>query len=168
MKKLMLVLLSVIATGFVSAQAEARSIKAFVDANLDQFNVQPESYLSRKEISSARILVNLYGERVITLTVNFKNSCPPGRFCAAVMPQPLEVTVPLQKTETGGCGETIYSGAIDQHPVDGIRQALTVVDNSRNTCKYYLAIPMTEVVYEAEGGRPQFSERHTMAGEKLH
>jgi len=145
----------------------ARAPKSVVSAELTQFNLQPETYLSRQVITDAQVVVTKTGEPSLYLRIDFKSNCPANAMCIAMMPLPLEVTVPLQSIETGGCHETIYKGVIDQRPVDGLRQELTVVDNRTNTCKYFAPIPATEVHFSREAYRPQISEHHVLGGSAL-
>lgn len=155
----------------VASQAEARSIKAFIGAELTTFNFQAGSMHSRNEVTGGYVAIGVYAEKNITLRVDFKSNCPPGAMCIAMMPIPLEVTVPVQSVTVGSCGETIYEGLVDQRPVDGIMQKLTVVDHRTDTCKYFIAVPPTEVTLERRGynrlqGGETF-ELHTFTGVRL-
>jgi hypothetical protein len=135
-------------------------------ADLVKLSLQPGGYLEKARVSSGKIEVNRKS-RTITLIAQPDFYCPPGKFCAQVMPAPIEITVPLNSVKTGGCGETIFSGSKDLRPVDGGLSQLTVVSNARNFCKYLVAIPATTVNYHYEGGMMPILEDDQFIGTSL-
>jgi len=143
------------------------SVPAFAaSADLVTMSLQPGGYLEKARVTSGKIEVNTKS-RTITLTVQPEFYCPPGKFCAEVMPAPIEITVPLRSVETGGCGEKVFSGSKDLRPVDGGLSQLIVVSNTHNFCKYLVAIPATTVNYHYEGGMMPIVEDDQFIGTSL-
>ena len=148
------------------AQANATSMKRYLEADLTSFRFQPGSVLANRRINGGNVQIDFMA-KTITLTLNPAFHCPAGAACALVMPAPQVVTLPLTKVTTGHCNQNIFIARENNLPVDGIDQTLTVIDNSNNHCKYLVAIPATEVRLHQVGGRRPMDERHVMYGKHL-
>ena len=75
--------------------------------------------------------------------------CPVGTICALLMPAPTIITLPLISSFVGHCGSEIYHALVDETPVDGLKEEITVTDNTNNTCPTFNILPETEVQYNA-------------------
>lgn len=154
-------------TMIVGLQAEARSLKPYATAELKNIHFQTGTYLADKNITSGSVTIRYIRHQQITLSLQPAFHCPSKVLCAAVMPAPIEFTVPLQSTTVGGCNETIYTGEVNSMPVDGPRTKITVVDNRNNRCKHFRAIDPTEIRLELESPRPYRSEAYNLVGNRL-
>lgn len=164
MKKIMMsfaILMAVVA----ASQADARALETSTSAQITKFDFQNASSLSERKIQQGTITVNVLSKS-LTLTLNPSFYCPPNLMCAQVMPRPMAYTASNYVVSTGSCGETIYSAVDDRLPVDGLRIALTVVDHSSDTCKYFAPIAMTEITLEKTSPRGVY-ERHQFEAEAL-
>ncbi len=74
------------------------------------------------------------GKQQITLTLSQDWSCPPGMFCATVMPPVRVFTAPVTQT-LNDCGSTVYVAEVDQRPVDGALTRITLQDNRSRMCR---------------------------------
>lgn len=88
-----------------------------------------------------------------SLTLDYKNStvklfvaqnhmpCPAGMMCAAVMPAPLMVELPIVSITKDSCGIKHVVASRDSRPVDGALQQITVSDpTSGMTCMTLVAV----------------------------
>lgn len=163
MKHLILTALTLL----VGFQAEARSIKTFLSADLKEIHFQPGTSLGDKIYSYGSINIGLFGKKQIVLSLQPAQICPAGMYCLAMMPAAITFKVPLQSTEVGACNETIYTGEVNKMPVDGLRTKITVVDNRNNRCMHKRLIDQTEVHLEIETPRPYRNELHSLTGHQL-
>jgi len=118
-------------------------------ADFTRLNLQPGGYLQQNRVTSGQIIVDTEN-KALTIVAQPAFYCPPGKFCAQVMPPALLLSVPLKSISTGPCGETIYSGSQDERPVDGLFQSIVVIDNKNLFCQTLVAVPPTTVTYRAE------------------
>jgi|GEM_PF-4519757 len=160
MKNVMIGLLAL-----VSAPVFA-SMLPFYQTQLDKFQFQPGSDLSKMHINHADVSVApQYGS--LTLTLNHEVKCVAGKMCPAISYAPLLYQVPTQVAQEGACHELIYSGVEDNRGNGGELIQITVTDNTTNTCKTYVALPATEVILEIKGGSENINEHHVLIGPHL-
>jgi hypothetical protein len=116
-----------------------------------------------------------YGRKEATLTLYRRMHCPPGRFCALVMPAPIIFKLPITSQRTDGCKSKIVT-ATDVVPflpvVPDQVTTLTITDNTKNICPTFVALEPTEVVlnYSYTVFEPmvyRVSTYSTMTGERL-
>lgn len=90
-------------------------------------------------------------QKVITLIIQqAMGRCPQNQMCIQMMPAPLVIELPLIAKQRDSCGTVTYTARLDQRPVDGILQELTVKDHTKNNCPTFAALPETEVDYATE------------------
>ncbi|MCC2677811.1 MAG: hypothetical protein K0R29_387 [Pseudobdellovibrio sp.] len=101
------------------------------------FNVIKADYAKShvRNPGAAQVSVD-YKNSTVTLTIEEKHKpCPAGMMCAAVMPAPVQIELPIVKVETDSCGVKHVVAKRDLRPVDGALQVLKVVDPTLNiTC----------------------------------
>lgn len=132
MKLLNLVLIS--GAIFMGQFATAHSVQKSLQQNLTK--VYLDNKLKARHVGvldvnfvKNQITLNIYDD--ICGSINAK----PGQIHCMAMPMHIaSFTVPLQQTTTS-CGSNIYTGTLDQTPVDGPRQTIIVTDHSRRLCK---------------------------------
>jgi hypothetical protein len=109
-------------------------------------------------------------DRTLSLTVERRFYCPPGRFCAMVMPAPITIELPIIAEEHDGCGTRVITAFVDRRPVDGDFEQIVLKDHTSDRCMYLRAVPATEVLYETEssGMGPMVKTQSSFAGEALH
>lgn len=89
-------------------------------------------------------------------------SCPEGRMCAQVMPEPQTYTLEGATSEENSCGIIITTAKADLRPVDGAMTKITVRHNQNNTCPTFRALKAIEVTFErAYYDRLKGQEVHT-------
>ena len=151
------------------AQANATSMLTQLNANLQTFNMDAASPLAQRDIRFGTIKID-FAHQEVTLILNpaFRCNAPAGAMCMMVMPQPVEVTLPLKSVTTDGCNAIVYEAEVNYLPVDGNGKFLTVIDNSNNYCEMY-PLHMTEVRFrEAGGGRGNFYDyQHFMTSDQI-
>lgn len=167
-------LLTIATVSMIFSSAEARSVKPFLmSAQLKEMHIDQKSYLAQEDLDKTGSISINQATKTITLQLNRKMHCPPGRYCPMVMPEPVLITLPLVSVKQGHCDSVIYQARKDKRPVDGILEVLTVVDNSRfyNRCRTVRAVDITEVHYETSGynrmEREQLKTHSVFTAEKL-
>lgn len=151
MKKVIFVYVAIV-TVFASlaTQADARSIMPprpiELVSFLSEFNTDPELHYAG-QVESGDVVVDETNNQ-IRLMLHIAFHCPPGLFCAQVMPAPIMVTLPITHESVNSCGSRIYGASHDDRPVDGIYESLTVIDNTKNECPHLVALPATEVIHD--------------------
>lgn len=75
-----------------------------------------------------------YEKQNLKLFAQTRFHCPPGRYCAAVMPAPLQIELPIQSVKTDVCNVKQIVASEDRRPVDGDLQQVTLTDASLSTC----------------------------------
>ncbi len=104
-------------------------------ADLKPVQLDPEQNLGNIIYGDVRVD---QGEKSITLRLQpAMTPCPSGFFCAQVMPEAVEITLPLVSVEKTACGDT-YIASRDQRPVDGMLTEIKVIDYSRALCHVHL------------------------------
>ncbi len=112
-----------------------------------QANVQREGVINFNVVKAEYAKSHVRSAGHATVSVDYKNStvtlfveerhipCAPNMMCAAVMPAPIEIELPIVKVETDSCGVKHVVAKRDLRPVDGALQVLKVVDPTlNNTC----------------------------------
>ena len=149
MKNAVLATLALLVSATAHAGRPSPELTGSYTTSLYAFNIQPQSTLSHLTVTDGFVTVDHDAK---TLTLNLGRA--------------IVKSVPLLKTETGACNETIYSGHSDDDiRADGILTSLQVVDNSQNYCD--ILVPPTAVELRIEGGFAGFNETHTMEGKPL-
>lgn len=101
------------------------------------FNVVKAEYAKShvRNAGSATVSVD-YKNSTVTLNIEEKRTpCPKGMMCAAVMPAPVEIELPIVKVDTDSCGVKRVVARRDMRPADGALQVIKVVDPTMNiTC----------------------------------
>lgn len=97
----------------------------------------------------ARILVNLK-EAKTTLIVEQLFYCPPQMICAAVMPLPVVIELPITAVEENECGLRTITSQADHRAVGGLLKTLTVEDPSHSRCATSQS-PLGKAIYTTMG-----------------
>jgi hypothetical protein len=161
MKKLMIVLATLVA----AATAHAAPLYS----KIERMNFEKGSNLERLNIIGGQIVLD---KKARQLDVFFyqDNTCPPGAMCTLHIMGPIQYSVKFKSVKKGACGETIYNGVEDKRRVDGIRQELTLNDNSTinySKCRFVRAPDAVELYLDIEGVRPQIKNHHFVTGSAL-
>jgi hypothetical protein len=124
-------------------------------ADLRTWDFDVDSHLRTLDVIGGQVFVNHVTKKA-ALILGIHNSCPPGRYCVAYIPIH-KIELDIQDISVDGCGVVTYKAVRDMMPVDGIREVLTVKDNSRSMCEIiYLAptyIDYTETYYDRINGK---------------
>lgn len=131
-----------------SVSATATSLKTQLSARLLRHDFDQNSPLASMQIVQSDIVIDFNKDK-IALNFIFPWSCPVNAYCALVMPS-REFEVEYLEVETDECNISTFSAQIDQRPVDGAYQKITVRDFSRNTCPYIMVYPYIETSIEFE------------------
>lgn len=119
--------------------AEARSMKASLDADIISHRFDPRSPLSELEITHSKVSVDFIND-TIKLQFTLPWSCPPNALCAMVMPMRF-FEVANMVVEQDECGATQYIAEEDDRPVDGFFQRIVVTDLTTSTCPQPMIYP---------------------------
>lgn len=98
------------------------------------------------DVKSGYVVVNTTKNEV-TLTLIRQMNCPEGRFCAAVMPTPIIITLPITQKFQGPCNSKVIVATdevSDPMMPDNVR-TITVHDNRKFTCPTFDIVAPTEV-----------------------
>jgi hypothetical protein len=148
------------------AQTTFASELSFV-ADLKPVQIDPDQNLGNIIYGDIRVD---QAEKSVTLRLQpAMTPCPAGLFCAQVMPQAIEVTLPLVSVEKSSCGDT-YIASRDHRPVDGMLTEIKVVDYSKALCHVQLVNAVTVDYTHQFFDRINFREvtlRSVFGGEKL-
>lgn len=137
-------LLGVLIT-FLSLNASATSLMyAGYEANIVSMRLDPQHNLEQVNGGNVRIY-NI--EKVVKLTLNKRFSCPGGRICPQVMPQPEVIELPIIKDTFDICGVRTIVAEKNYMPVDGGLLQLTVRSYDNTVCVYKKA-PTNSVIYK--------------------
>ncbi|TNE97820.1 MAG: hypothetical protein EP326_10840 [Deltaproteobacteria bacterium] len=133
-------------TGIVGASEFQKPVGAFrvLSAHLDTFHVDKESRLSNLDIFAGNVMVDT-ARKQIHLSFDFTPDCPINAFCAQGHET---ITLPLVQTYTNVCGIKVYKALKDMMPVDGVKEELTVYDNSNNHCPTFAPLAETQVDFQ--------------------
>ncbi|MEM7645480.1 MAG: hypothetical protein AAF203_01110, partial [Pseudomonadota bacterium] len=147
MKSIIIILASFITLFATQGQAKAMVIgdeSAYKAAILDQFEIDHDymGYINRGSVA-----VDLINETV-TLYLSQYVECPEGMACATVLPEYHEIKLPLISVSEEGCGATVYKAQVNNMPVDGLLETLTVTDYTTLQCRILMPY-MTKVVYSS-------------------
>lgn len=105
-----------------------------------QANVQREGVINFNVVNAEYAKSHVRSAGDATVSVNYKNStvklfieerhvpCAPNMLCAAVMPSPVEIELPIVSLDVDSCGVKHVVAKRDLRPVDGALQVITVVD----------------------------------------
>lgn len=131
-----LIAVSGIALSLIGASfSEARSIRMDAyQAQIVDADVHPAHAERLGPALNGHVTLNASRNSVI-LTTYQHVPCNPGRMCLAYMPAPQSIELPLVKRVRTSCGSTLFIGARDARPADGIFEEIRVVDHSTRTCK---------------------------------
>ena len=94
-------------------------------------------------ILSGTVQVN-YDQK--TVKMHLQPSMPPcsaGLFCAQVMPQPVEIELPIVSVKKDNCGVLEVTALKDMRPVDGALKKIQLKDATNVTCKFIVAFIQT-------------------------
>lgn len=148
-----------------SSQVSALRAPTTYTGLLNKFHTQANTELADADLQSGEVFVSPLG---IQLSLMPSSKCPPGVFCTAVMPEPIEFAVQNVVVHSTRCGDVIYTGTMDRRAEDGQLVTIEVTDNRRNTCETLVRLEPTVVKLKIEGvlrGRPApLSEIHTFTG----
>ncbi|MGE4130880.1 MAG: hypothetical protein AB7F86_04545 [Bdellovibrionales bacterium] len=148
----------------LSAQAQARSMKAFVSSELTQISVQPGSFLAQHNPIGGELFMGLF-DHSMTLQLNLPGTCPKDAMCIWAGPAPLRYTFQAKEVMKGHCGETITVSEIQPIEAGGPLATLMVTDFRTITCKILLPRErMTSVNLTIHGF---IVENHQMTGGPL-
>jgi hypothetical protein len=135
-------------------------------SELTRFNVDP-GLLDQSTIHGGNVSIDAK-MKFASLTLYRGMTCPKGMLCAQVMPMPVMITLPVVSVEkNAGCNTRVIIAEQDLRPVDGGLQRIVIRDNSKITCKTFIAVADTEVEYVTEGGRIENGTRSTFQGERF-
>lgn len=112
--------------------------------------------------------INLYNEE-ITLTLFNYTPCSEGKLCPQGMTVYEVITLPIVDQYVDGCGATVYTADKDMRPVDGLKETISVVDNTTMICDIFIphATSITYTSVTPGFGGPVVSEMSTFGAEKL-
>jgi hypothetical protein len=166
MKNLLVLILGSL---ILSGAANATSLQRTSFARLTP-QVISDGHVSLQRAQYAEVLVKHFDQTVRLTVFVAPNSCPPGHACAAVMPAPRVIELPIQERYENACGSYVYNAELVNPPVGGEIERLTVVDNTGNRCPATIALPETEVSYETTAAYPGYQGPYfsTFTGERLH
>lgn len=119
--------------------AEARSMKTSLDANIISHRFDPRSPLSELEITSSKVSIDFINDS-IKLQFTLPWSCPPNALCAMVMPMRF-FEVANMTIEQNECGETQYIAQEDDRPADGMFQRIVITDLTTSICPQPMIYP---------------------------
>lgn len=151
----------------VVANSDFKQSQTVKMANLNKFYFQPGSELAKEQIKFGTVVVDRKQKQIVLTLVRSMPICPEGMFCIESMPAPIIISLPLKSVQVGGCNEVIYYAEVNHMPVDGLLSSITVTEQRKSLCRYYVAVAPTEVQMRTAGGRPKFEEIHTMQGDSL-
>lgn len=137
MKKLIFVLISM----SYFAQAHPR-FPIVLESKMDQ--VQMDPLLFDESLQPEVTLFIRRSMRQMALQFDFKVKCAEGQLCILGF-RSEEISAKLVKIQRGSCGQVIYLAETDNRPSDGRLTQIRVVDHSRDFCRYFIAVPATEV-----------------------
>lgn len=154
MKHLFLVL------GLLTKIASAESI---VEAKLNHFNLDEEmkDIMGINEVVRGSVSVNK-SQKTVTLTLFTRTQiCPPGENCPLSALPPVEVTLPIRKVTIESCQIPHIYAVSDLRSVDGSRQEIVIVQNSKmKGCMPFRAPEPTEVKYTIDTVRGRHAEAY--------
>ena len=131
MKNALVALALIVASNF--AQATTIEIQMHKAYTLDTFSIDKDSELGRYDIVEGHVKLNLKFKQ-LSLVLQPAFQCPKGMACAAVMPEPITIHLPITYIGTGFCGGKIISAKRDARPADGNLVMVHIVDDSINFC----------------------------------
>ncbi len=140
---------------FMSAAAMAVSLKPIATS---EFVVTSAIYAPNHvtNAGAGKLTVD-YANKKMRLVVEREMTCPENMKCAAVMPAPLVIELPITSVQTDSCGIHHVTAKRDMRPADGNLQQLTVDDSAAMTCKTLVAvIPEAQYMtsyYDRRGGK---------------
>lgn len=104
------------------------------------------------------------------LVLHRQPDCASPRGCARLLPEPIEIELPLVKVGTDACGRRTYKAQRDDRPVDGNLEVVEIRDNTQATCETAEEQHETEVTYvrvTAGYGSPVQMIRSRLLGGRL-
>lgn len=158
MKQIILALAALV----LSTQAEARSMKRFVSAELLTVTPQEHTVLAEKAPIGGEVQIDVIDGRM-SLRLDLPGTCPKNAMCIWAGPAPLQYAFEQAERVVGPCGETITISKTQPLEEGGPLATLTVTNYSTLTCKIFPAA-FTEVELTVHGF---INERHTMTAERL-
>lgn len=146
MKSFVLFTVAALMSSFAPS-AEARSIITMTTAEITHADMDPR--LGWNVTGAGSVTVD-FVRNTITLYLAQEFHCPSGRYCAQVMPAPVNIELPLVSRRKDRCGKIQYKALLDDTARDGLRETLVVTDHSRNTCPSPMNATHapTEVIYK--------------------
>lgn len=151
MKNLINVLVSVVVlSGAIQSIASEvyKPNSQMLSAELTQFQIDPQLVW---KVRTGSVVVDL-AKKEVNVTLYREFYCPPGKFCAMVMPTPVMLRLPLVSKSSGVCGTVVYTAREDKRMVDGGLQILKIEDNKNfgKYCQSLIAVPATRVTYTTD------------------
>jgi len=125
MKSLMLVCALLLSNVSFAQNGERNLEFTVTESNFSPLHVQNPG--------AAQVVVNFAQSKVV-MSVEQRWHCPEGKMCAAVMPPPVVVDLPITSIENVECGIRMITAQVDMRPVDGVLEVLKVEDASKMTC----------------------------------
>lgn len=113
-----------------------------------------------EEFQSGSLVVN-YDENNVTLILDRKSVCPVGNVCAAVMPSPKVIQLPIVSIEEGNCGATKVSAQNDDRNRDGILEQINVIDNTTMVCRILIPFDGTATYVTSTLGQSEENATQT-------
>lgn len=123
----------VVLAGFLATSAEARSLHPDTFKKTSQL-IEFDLPKNMHELLPSVLTIDSV-KKTATLILNPRPFCPPGHFCAAVMPQPIVYTLPIVDSKQDNCRVTRYVARKDQRPVDGSLEQLLIIDRTNSICE---------------------------------
>src|SRR4051812_1281127 len=111
----------------IAPQAQAAGI---YEAPLTQFLLDPALNAGAK-VGPGKVTVDT-DRGLVQIEIEQDFYCPPGLYCAQMMPMPITFEATLAKKRTEACNVVVFEAINDKTPVDGAKEVIQVRDNSRN------------------------------------
>lgn len=133
-------------TGIVGASEFQKPAGAFrvLSAHLDAFRVDEDSRLAHLDIFAGNVIIDS-ADKKIHLSFDFTPDCPINAFCVQGHQT---ITLPLVQSFTNICGIKVYRALRDMMPVDGVKEEITVYDNSKNHCPTFAPLAETQINFQ--------------------
>jgi hypothetical protein len=124
-------------------------------AELTRFNLDEK--LAAARVQAGQIEIDeMINEATLSLIPAFY--CPPGRFCAQVVPMPITISLPIVSKVKDECGSKIIVARNGN-------EELMIRDNAKNKCAQTSPTANTEVVYSVEAASKKMVS--TFSGERF-
>jgi len=124
----------------------------YIAAQMQVFNFQAGSALAQEDIQSGHVTVDL-AQQLIVLTMYKSIPCSRGRpsICAAVMPMPITISLPLEETIQYRCNVTDYISKVYQAERGGPLHQLKLRVSGSSRCISTMPVFNADVTLEVFG-----------------